>query len=135
MRYHLAPIPCRPWLLNSLSPRLIESHYENNYGGAVRRLNAITEKLESIDFASTPAYELNSLKREELVALNSSLLHELYFACLGGDGKNTESMLAILARISAPRRAGGTSSPRWDARSGAARGGCCSATCRAIAGS
>jgi Fe-Mn family superoxide dismutase len=98
MRYHLAPIPCRPWLLNSLSSRLIESHYENNYGGAVRRLNAITEKLESIDFAATPAYELNSLKREQLVALNSSLLHELYFACLGGEGKNTESMLAALAK-------------------------------------
>jgi Fe-Mn family superoxide dismutase len=45
MRYQLAPIYCRPWLLNGLSQRLIESHYENNYGGALRRLNAITEKL------------------------------------------------------------------------------------------
>jgi Fe-Mn family superoxide dismutase len=98
VRYNLTPIPCRPWLLNNLSARLIESHYENNYGGAVRRLNAISAKLESIDFAATPAYELNSLKREELVALNSSLLHELYFACLGGEGKNTEPMLAILAK-------------------------------------
>lgn len=98
MRYHLAPIPCRPWLLNNLSARLIESHYENNYGGALRRLNAITEKLESIDFAATPAYELAGLKRDELTALNSTLLHELYFACLGGEGKNTESMLAALAR-------------------------------------
>jgi Fe-Mn family superoxide dismutase len=98
MRYPLAPIPCRPWLLNNLSARLIESHYENNYGGAVRRLNAISDRLASIDFAATPAYELNGLKREELAALNSSLLHELYFACLGGDGRNTESMLAILAK-------------------------------------
>jgi Fe-Mn family superoxide dismutase len=45
MRYQLAPIYCRPWLLNGLSQRLIESHYENTYGGALRRLNAITEKL------------------------------------------------------------------------------------------
>ena len=43
MRYQLSPIFCRPWLLNGLSQRLIESHYENNYGGALRRLNAITE--------------------------------------------------------------------------------------------
>ena len=43
MRYQLKPIFCRPWTLNSLSPRLIESHYENHYGGALRRLNSITE--------------------------------------------------------------------------------------------
>jgi hypothetical protein len=34
----------------------------------------------------TPGYVINGLKREELVALNSTLLHELYFASLGGDG-------------------------------------------------
>jgi superoxide dismutase, Fe-Mn family len=99
MRYRLSPIFCRPWLLNGLSPRLIESHYENNYGGALNRLNAITEKLESLDFASTPGYIINSLKREELIALNSTLLHELYFASLGGDGrKPTELLAAALAR-------------------------------------
>ena len=98
MRYQLTPIFCRPWLLNGLSQRLIESHYENNYGGALRRLNAITEKLESLDFSSTPGYVINGLKREELIALNSTLLHELYFASLGGDGKPTESLAEALAR-------------------------------------
>jgi superoxide dismutase len=66
-----------------LSTRLLESHYENNYGGALRRLNAITEKLESLDFAKTPGYVINGLKREEVIAFNSTLLHELYFASLG----------------------------------------------------
>ena len=98
MKYQLAPIFCRPWTLNSLSLKLIESHYENNYGGALRRLNDITEKLESLDFAQTPAYVINSLKREELVALSSTLLHELYFASLGGEGKPTEAIAAALAR-------------------------------------
>ncbi|HYM47000.1 MAG TPA: Fe-Mn family superoxide dismutase [Burkholderiaceae bacterium] len=98
MRYELAPIFCRPWLLNGLSLRLIESHYENNYGGALRRLNAITEKLESLDFSSTPSYVVNSLKRDELIALNSTLLHELYFASLGGDGKPTAMLAEVLAR-------------------------------------
>jgi hypothetical protein len=55
MRYHLAPIFCRPWLLNGLSQRLIESHYENNYGGALNRLNAITEKLESLGHSAWKA--------------------------------------------------------------------------------
>ena len=97
MRYPLKPIFCRPWLLNGLSLKLIESHYENNYGGALRRLNAITEQLESLDFAKTPGYVVNGLKREELVALNSTLLHELYFASLGGEGKPTKTMADALA--------------------------------------
>src|SRR3954469_2662711 len=98
MRYTLKPIHCRPWTLSYLSVKLIESHYENNYGGALRRLNAITEQLESLDFEKTPAHVLNGLKREELVALNSTLLHELYFASMGGDGQPTKAMSEILAR-------------------------------------
>ena len=98
MRYQLKQIHCRPWTLSGLSLKLIESHYENNYGGALRRLNAITEQLESLDFASTPGYTVNGLKREELVALNSVLLHELYFASMGGDGRVTGPMAEALAR-------------------------------------
>src|SRR5262247_1185198 len=101
MSYPLKPIFCRPWLLNSLSLKLIESHYENNYGGALRRLNAITEKLESLDLANTPGYVLNGLKREELIALNSTLLHELYFASLGvapvPKGRNVPRPVGALA--------------------------------------
>src|SRR5256714_12374333 len=98
MRYQLKPIHCRPWTRSYLSVKLIESHYENNVGRAVRRLNAITEQLESLDFANTPGHVLNGLKREELVALNSTLQHELYFASMGGDGQPTKAMSEILAR-------------------------------------
>ena len=98
MRYELAPIFCRPWLLNGMSLKLIESHYENNYGGAMRRLNTITEKLETLDYATAPPYIVNGLKRDELIALNSTLLHELYFASLGGDGKPTEMLAQALKR-------------------------------------
>ena len=97
-KYQLKQIQCRPWTLSGLSLKLIESHYENNYGGALRRLNAITEQLESLDFAKAPGHLLNALKREELVALNSTLLHELYFASLGGDGQPTKGMSEALAR-------------------------------------
>ena len=98
MRYTLKQIGCRPWTLSGLSLKLIESHYENNYGGALRRLNAITEQLASLDFAATPPFVLNGLKREELAALNSTLLHELYFASLGGEGLPTPAMKEALAR-------------------------------------
>src|SRR5687767_8649273 len=99
MRYQLQPLYCRPWLLAGLSSKLIESHYENNYGGALRRLNAITEQLEALDPAKTPGHVLNGLKRDQLIALNSTLLHEIYFASLGGDGnKPTAALVDALAR-------------------------------------
>src|SRR3979411_622449 len=87
MRYHLAPLYCRPWMLNVISPRLIESHYENNYGAALNRLNALSEEIEQFDFGNTSDQSLARLKRDETAALNSTLLHELYFASLGGDGR------------------------------------------------
>src|SRR5947209_8459752 len=93
MRYQIAPLFCRPWTLNGMSPRLIESHYEHHYGGALSRLNAITEELESLD-SSTPAHVVGRLKREEMAALNSTLLHELYFASLGGDGRTVPELMA-----------------------------------------
>jgi Fe-Mn family superoxide dismutase len=98
MKYRIKQIHCRPWTLNGLSLKLIESHYENNYGGALRRLNAISEQLEALDLANTPGHVLNGLKREELVALNSTLLHELYFASLGGDGQPTNAMVQAVAK-------------------------------------
>ena len=98
MKYNVKPIHCRPWTLNGLSLKLIESHYENNYGGAVRRLNAITQQLEALDFATAPGYVVNGLKREELVAMNSMVLHELYFASMGGDGQPTKDMKEVLAK-------------------------------------
>ena len=99
MKYKIAPLFCRPWTLNGISARLIESHYENNYGGALNRLNALTEELEALDPATTPAHVLSRLKREESAALNSTLLHELYFASLGGDGRTvTDAMAAALVR-------------------------------------
>src|SRR5260370_18402312 len=99
MRSHRTAINTRRWLINGLSLRLIESHYENHYGGALRRLNAITEQLEALDFDTTPGYVVNSLKREELIALNSTLLHELYFASMAfGDGKPKEMLAQALTR-------------------------------------
>jgi len=98
MRYSVKPIHCRPWTLNGLSLKLIESHYENNYGGAVRRLNAITQQLEALDFATAPGYAVNGLKREELIAMNSMILHELYFASMGGDGQPIKPMVEVLTR-------------------------------------
>ncbi|HET9976144.1 MAG TPA: Fe-Mn family superoxide dismutase, partial [Burkholderiaceae bacterium] len=81
------PLPYAAGALRGLSERLVASHHQNNYGGAVKRLAAIRAQLAATDMASAPGFVLNGLKREELVATNSALLHELYFASLGGDGQ------------------------------------------------
>jgi len=86
MTYTMKPLACDPDKLKGLSEKLIVSHYENNYGGAVKRLNAITEQLAALDFSKAPVFTINGLKREELIASNSMILHELYFDGLGESG-------------------------------------------------
>ncbi len=88
-------LPYAPDAITGLSERLLSSHHQNNYGGAVKRLNAIRSQLASLPMASTPGFVLNGLKREELIATNSMLLHELYFASLGGDGQTMEPAMRL----------------------------------------
>src|SRR3954447_5835318 len=88
------PLLLKPQWMNGLSERLLVSHYENNYGGAVRRLNAIRARLATLDWAHTPLFGINGLKREELIAAGSVILHEVYFDSLGGDGDSPPTGLA-----------------------------------------
>jgi superoxide dismutase, Fe-Mn family len=96
--YAVKPLSCNPSKLKDLSEKLIISHYENNYTGAVKRLNAITAQLESLDFASAPVFVINGLKREELIASNSMILHELYFAGLGAKSQPDNDLRDALNR-------------------------------------
>jgi Fe-Mn family superoxide dismutase len=83
MDARILDLPFDAAALNGLSEKLLRSHHQNNYGGAVRRLNAIRTRLREADPGAWPGFELNGLKREELIAANSMLLHELYFDSLG----------------------------------------------------
>jgi Fe-Mn family superoxide dismutase len=96
--YRIAPLDLTPAKLDGLSERLMASHYENNYGGAVRRLNAIATELARLDPAAAPNFLLNGLKREELIAANSMILHEIYFGGLGGHGDPGGELAAALER-------------------------------------
>jgi Fe-Mn family superoxide dismutase len=98
MPQRVAPLPFKPSRLSGLSERLLASHYENNYGGALRRLNAIEQQLARLDPAVTPGYVLNGLKREQLIAANSVILHEAYFDSLGGRGDVSGDLASALAR-------------------------------------
>ena len=75
-------------------------------GGTVRRLNDITAQLDDLDLATTPPEVIHRLKRDEFTALNSTLLHELYFASIGGDGRAvpTEMTAALTRDFGSPNR-------------------------------
>ena len=98
MAYAMKPLACDPTRIKGMSEKLITSHYENNYGGAVKRLNAIAEQLATLDFAAVSVFVVNGLKREELIATNSMILHELFFASLGEESAPAGQLRDALTR-------------------------------------
>jgi Fe-Mn family superoxide dismutase len=101
MDARIQTLPFAPGSLRGLSEQLMHSHHQNNYSGAVKRLNAIRVQHGDLTFASAPGFQLNGLKREELIATNSMLLlHELYFDCLGSDGQEMAAAMALALQAS-----------------------------------
>ena len=96
--YGIKPMPFDPQKIKGLSEKILVSHYQNNYSGAVKRLNAITEQLAALDYAKAPGFLINGLKREELIAANSMILHELYFAGLGDESRPGQPLAAAIDR-------------------------------------
>ena len=84
--------------LKGISEKLTQSHWENNYGGAVKALNTVRSRLaQALNDPNTPPYIYNGLKREQLIRTGSVVLHELYFANLGGDGKASGELRSRIA--------------------------------------
>src|SRR5262245_480307 len=92
MTYQIKPLSCDPAKIKGMSERLIVSHYENNYGGAVKRLNLIEEQLAGLDYAKAAGFLINGLKREQLIAMNSMILHELFFDGLGDQAEPSAAL-------------------------------------------
>lgn len=92
MSVSIAPIPFKPPRMIGFSELLLSSHYEKEYGGWVRKLNAIRSQLAETDLQSTSRSHLSELKRDEYIATNAVILHEVYFDGLGGvDGLGSPS--------------------------------------------
>jgi Fe-Mn family superoxide dismutase len=98
MKFDVKPMPFDPKKIKGLSEKILVSHYDNNYTGAVKRLTAIAEQLAGLDYAKAPVFLINGLKREELIATNSMILHEVYFAGLGDESQPGEALAEALAR-------------------------------------
>jgi Fe-Mn family superoxide dismutase len=94
--HSVVPLPFAPGALNGLSERLISSHHENNYAGAVKNLNRTEQELSQIT-PDTPPFVVAALRDKELTFRNSKTLHELYFANLGGNGKRSGAIESALS--------------------------------------
>ena len=92
------PLPFDPKSVIGLSEKLLVSHHDNNYVGAVTRLGAITKQLAALDPATAPGFQLNGLKREELIAWNSMILHEVYFSSLGAPNRPGAALAQAIER-------------------------------------
>ncbi len=64
----------------------------------MKRLNLIEEQLAGLDPATAPGFLINGLKREELIAANSMILHELFFDGLGEASEPGPGVREALAR-------------------------------------
>jgi Fe-Mn family superoxide dismutase len=98
VNYQAKPLSLDPKSITGISEKSLVSHYENNYVGAVKRLNAIGAQLAELDFAKAPNFVVNGLKREELIATNSMILHEIYFDSLGGASRPAGVLADAIAR-------------------------------------
>lgn len=94
-RHEVVALPFDAKGLKGLSEKLIVSHHDNNYAGAVRNLNKVEQELARTN-ADTPAFVVGGLQQSALQFANSKLLHEQYFANLGGDGKSSGAIGDLL---------------------------------------
>jgi Fe-Mn family superoxide dismutase len=94
--HEIKPLPFDATKLQGLSEKLVVSHHDNNYAGAVKNLNKVEAELANVT-KDTPGFLVAGLKERELTFRNSALLHEHYFANLGGDGKAAGAVATALA--------------------------------------
>jgi Fe-Mn family superoxide dismutase len=85
------PLPFKASALTGITDTMITSHHDKNYAGAVKNLNKVETDLAALG-KDAPAYLVAGLREKELTYLNSMILHERYFANLGGDGKRSGAL-------------------------------------------
>lgn len=95
-KHEIAPLKFDATKLSGISEKMITSHWQNNYGGAVKNLNKVEEQLATVN-KDTPGFVVSGLKDRELGFTNSMILHENYFGNLGGDGKPNGAVASAIS--------------------------------------
>ncbi|MFO0629803.1 MAG: Fe-Mn family superoxide dismutase [Polyangiales bacterium] len=96
VEHRMLPLPFAAGSLAGISERMITSHHENNYGGAVRNLTRAEQELDALP-RDAPGFVVAALHERVLTFRNSTSLHEMYFGNLGGDGRRPAAVNAMLA--------------------------------------
>lgn len=86
-----ASLPFKAASLRGISEKMITSHHDKNYTGAVKNLNKVEADLAALK-ADAPGYLVAGLREKELTYFNSMVLHEHYFGNLGGSGKRAGAL-------------------------------------------
>jgi superoxide dismutase, Fe-Mn family len=94
--HSVTPLPFAAGSLDGISEKIITSHHDNNYAGAVKNLNRVEQELAQVT-ADTPPFVVAALRDRELTFRNSKTLHEAYFGNLGGNGKRSGAIEGALA--------------------------------------
>lgn len=94
--HKVVPLPFVASKLVGLSEKMVVSHHDNNYAGAIKNLNAVELELAKVT-KDTAGYQVAALRERELTFANSAYLHERYFENLGGDGKPSGEIAKALA--------------------------------------
>jgi Fe-Mn family superoxide dismutase len=90
-------LPFKAGALTGISEKMITSHHDKNYAGAVKNLNKVETDLAALGKDAAP-YLVAGLREKELTFLNSMIMHERYFGNLGGDGKRSGALDTRLAK-------------------------------------
>jgi len=86
-----APLPFKPGGLTGISEKMITSHHDKNYAGAVKNLNKVETDIAALK-PDAPGYLVAGLREKQLSYGNSVVLHEQYFGNLGGNGKRSGAL-------------------------------------------
>ncbi len=96
--YNPVPLPFDPKTITGLSEKLLLSHHGNNYTGTVKRLGTVIGEYAKLDLAKAPGFMVGALKREELIAQNSMVFHEIYFSCIGAPNQPSAPLASAIER-------------------------------------
>ncbi|MEM7059371.1 MAG: Fe-Mn family superoxide dismutase [Pseudomonadota bacterium] len=99
--HFVRPIPFKAHRIDGFSPETVEHHYEEIYGGEVRRLNDVERRLASLSATDQRTSAFADLKKEEQRLTNAIALHEIYFNGLGEDGGEDLSNPALASALDA----------------------------------
>lgn len=90
-KHEPAPLTFKPGGLTGISEKMITSHHDKNYAGAVKNLNKVETDLAALK-PDAPGYLVAGLREKQLTYANSMVLHEHYFGNLGGPGKRSGAL-------------------------------------------